>query len=97
MIAIQNREDQRFDPTPTREPMRWVGWDEAVNDGRDLQAPYYTQDSRYMGYGMHLRHCHGPTAPPVVAFSRQHHSGVQAHLITSPSSRAKIVWFNLTP
>jgi hypothetical protein len=39
MIAIQNREDQSFDPTPTREHMRRVGGDEAVNDGRDLQAP----------------------------------------------------------
>jgi hypothetical protein len=39
MIAIQNREDQSFDPTPTREHMRWVGWDEAVNNGSDLQAP----------------------------------------------------------
>ena len=39
MIAIQNREDQSFDPTPTREHRRRVGWDEAVNDGSDLQAP----------------------------------------------------------
>jgi hypothetical protein len=39
MIAIQNREDQSFDPTPTREHMRRVGWDEAVNHGGDLQAP----------------------------------------------------------
>src|SRR5262245_18318829 len=97
MIASQNLEDQRFDPTPTREHMRRVGWDEAVNDGSDLQAPSYTQDQRYMCYGMNLLHGHGHTVPPVVAFSRQHHSGVQAHLITSPSSRAKIVWFNLAP
>jgi hypothetical protein len=39
MIAIQNREDHSFDPTPTREHMRRVGWDEAVNYGSDLQAP----------------------------------------------------------
>ena len=97
MIAIQHREDHSCAPAPTREHRRRVGWDEAVNDGSDLQAPSYTQDQRSMCYGMHLLHGPGHHVPPVVAFSRQHHSGVQAHLITSPSSRAKIVWFNLTP
>ena len=39
MSAIQNREAQSFAPTPTREHMRRVGGDKAVNDGSDLQAP----------------------------------------------------------
>jgi len=69
MIAIQNREDQRCDPTPTREPRRRVGWDEAVHDGGDLQAPEPTQDPRSMCDGMPLLHCHGPAAPPVVVSS----------------------------
>lgn len=69
MIAVQNREDQRFDPTPTREHVRWVGWDEAVNHGSDLQTPSHTQDQRSMCYGMHLLHCHGHAAPPVVVSS----------------------------
>jgi hypothetical protein len=39
MMAVQHREDQSFDPTPTRQPMRWVGRDEAVNHGGNFQAP----------------------------------------------------------
>jgi hypothetical protein len=39
MMPIQNREHQGFDPTPTGEPMRRVGRDEAVDHGRHLQAP----------------------------------------------------------
>jgi hypothetical protein len=39
MIPIQNGEDHGFDPTPTREHMRRVGRDEAVNPGGNLQAP----------------------------------------------------------
>jgi hypothetical protein len=38
MIAIQHSQDQGFDPTPRREPMRRVGWDEVVNKGRDRHA-----------------------------------------------------------
>jgi hypothetical protein len=38
MIAIQNRQDQSFDPTPSRQHMRWVGRDEVIDDGRNLQT-----------------------------------------------------------
>jgi hypothetical protein len=38
MITIQNSQDQGFDPRPRREHMRWLGWNEVVNKGRDLQA-----------------------------------------------------------
>ena len=38
MIAIQNREHQGLDPTPTREHMRRMGRDEAIDHGRDLQT-----------------------------------------------------------
>ena len=38
-MPIQNGEHQGFDPTPTREPMRRVGRDEAVDHCGDLQAP----------------------------------------------------------
>jgi hypothetical protein len=38
MIAVQNRQDQGFDPTPSREHMRRVRWDEVINKGCDLQA-----------------------------------------------------------
>jgi hypothetical protein len=39
MMAIQNGEHQGFDATPTREPMRRMGRDEAVNYGGHLQPP----------------------------------------------------------
>jgi hypothetical protein len=39
MMVIQQGEPQGFDDTPTREPMRRVGRDEAVNDGGNLQTP----------------------------------------------------------
>jgi hypothetical protein len=39
MMPIENREDQGFDPAPTREPMRRVGRDETVDHARDLQTP----------------------------------------------------------
>jgi hypothetical protein len=39
MMTVQNRQDQGFDPMPSRKTMRWVGRDEAVNHGGDLQAP----------------------------------------------------------
>jgi hypothetical protein len=39
MIAIQNGKDQGLDLTPSREHMRRVGRDEAVNHGGNLQAP----------------------------------------------------------
>ena len=38
MIAIQNREDQSFDPTPTREHMGRMGRDETIDKRGDLQA-----------------------------------------------------------
>ena len=38
-MPIQNREDQGFDPATTREPMRWVRGDEAVDNGGNLQTP----------------------------------------------------------
>jgi hypothetical protein len=36
--AIQKRQDQSVDPTPSRQPMRRVGRDEAIEHGRDLQT-----------------------------------------------------------
>jgi len=39
MMPIQNGEHQGFAPTPTREPMRRVGRDEAIDNGSDLQTP----------------------------------------------------------
>jgi hypothetical protein len=39
MIAIQNREDQSLDPTPSREHMRRVGREEPIDDSGDFQAP----------------------------------------------------------
>jgi hypothetical protein len=39
MIPIQKGEAQGFDPTPTREHMRRVGRDEAIDRGCDLWAP----------------------------------------------------------
>jgi hypothetical protein len=38
MMPIQNREDQGFDPVPTREPVCRVGRDELINERGDLQA-----------------------------------------------------------
>jgi hypothetical protein len=46
MIPIQDGQHQGFDPTPTREPMRRVGRDEAVDHRSDFQAPQDSQDSR---------------------------------------------------
>jgi hypothetical protein len=39
MTPIEHGEDEGFDPTPTREAMRRVRREEAVNHGRHLQAP----------------------------------------------------------
>ena len=38
MIAIQNREHQGLDPTPSREHMLRVGCEEAIDHGSDLQT-----------------------------------------------------------
>jgi hypothetical protein len=37
-VLIQNDQDHSFAPTPSREHMRRVGWDEVVNKRGDLQA-----------------------------------------------------------
>jgi len=39
MMPIQNGEHQGFDSTPTREAMRRMGRDEAINHGGNLQTP----------------------------------------------------------
>jgi hypothetical protein len=39
MIAIQNREDQGFDSTPSGEDMRRMGREQVVDHGGDLQTP----------------------------------------------------------
>jgi hypothetical protein len=39
MMPVQNREDQGFDPAPTREPVCRMGRDEAVEQSGDLQTP----------------------------------------------------------
>ena len=69
MIPIQNGEDHGFDPTPTREHMRRVGRDAAVNPGGDLSAPSDAQDQRYMRDRMKLLHGHGHDTPPVMVSS----------------------------
>lgn len=66
MMAVQHREDPGFDPTPTREHMRWMGRDEAGKHRGDLQAPEDAQDQRSMRHGIPLLHGYGPHAPPVV-------------------------------
>jgi hypothetical protein len=38
LMAIQHREHQGLDPTPTREPMRRMGREKAIDHGRDLQT-----------------------------------------------------------
>ena len=38
-MPIENGEYQSFDSTPTREPLRRMRRDEAVNHGGNLQAP----------------------------------------------------------
>jgi hypothetical protein len=49
-----------------------------------------------MGYRMNLLHSNGHNTPPV-RVPRQHHSAEQSQSLAGLSSRAKIVWFNLTP
>ena len=39
MVSVQNRQDQRFHPTPTREDMGRVGGDQAVDNGGHLSTP----------------------------------------------------------
>jgi hypothetical protein len=39
MIAIENREDQGFDSTPSREDMRRRGREQVVDHRGDLQTP----------------------------------------------------------
>ena len=46
MIAVQNGQDQGFDPTPTREHMCGMGWEKTVDHRRNLQTPeYWLSDS----------------------------------------------------
>ena len=40
-MPVQNREDQGFDPAPTREPVCRVGRDETINKRGDLQARHW--------------------------------------------------------
>jgi hypothetical protein len=44
MIAIHDGQDQGFDPTPSREHMRRVGWDKVVHKRGDLQTPEYSKN-----------------------------------------------------
>ena len=44
MIAIQKRQDQGFDPTPTREPMGGMGREKTVDHGGNLQTLEYSQN-----------------------------------------------------
>jgi hypothetical protein len=39
MMSIPNGEDQGFDSTSAREPMRWMRREKAVNHSSNLQAP----------------------------------------------------------
>jgi hypothetical protein len=63
----------------------------------DLQAPSHPEAPRQRRSGMPVLHCHCPEAPPGVASSCQPHSGVPSHRRAGLSSRATIVWCNLTP
>jgi hypothetical protein len=36
MMPVETGEHQSFDSTPTREPVRRMGWDEVVNHGGHL-------------------------------------------------------------
>jgi hypothetical protein len=38
-MSIQKGEDEGFSPTPTGKEMRGMGWDRAVDDGRDVESP----------------------------------------------------------
>ena len=97
MIPIQNGEHEGFDPMPTREHMSGVRRDEAVDHHGDFQAPEHSKNQGQMCHRINLLHCHGHDIPPVALSSRQYHSGVQSPTIAGLASRAKIVWFNLTP
>jgi hypothetical protein len=68
MIAVQDGQDQGFDPTPTREPMGGMGWEKTVDHRSNLQTP---EDSKYQGemrHGINLLHGNGHDAPPDVAY-----------------------------
>jgi hypothetical protein len=56
LLPLQNREDQGFDPTTTREHRCRVGRDEAIEHCGDLQTPSYSQDQGQMRHGMNLLH-----------------------------------------
>jgi hypothetical protein len=66
MMSVEHGEDQSLNSTPAREPMRRMGWDEAVNHGGNLQTSQDAKHQRHMGYGMHLLDSRGPDVPPVV-------------------------------
>src|SRR6516165_12048503 len=89
MIPIQNGEDQGFDPTSTREPMRGMRRDEAVNHGSNLQTSYDAQDQRQVCYGMNLLYGRGHDVPPVVAAFQQHHSALQPFTLARLSPEQK--------
>ena len=84
-------------PPPGREHRRGVGRETPSEDGGACPAPYAPQAPRHMGHRRHRLPGQDHDAPPGVASARPPQSGEPLHLITGPSSRAKIVWFNLTP
>src|SRR5262245_51836444 len=67
MIAIQNREHQSLNAMPCREHMLWVGWNEAVDDQGNFQAPEHAKNQRQMGKRTNLLDSNGHDAPPRVA------------------------------
>ena len=97
MVAVQHRAHPGRDSTPRREPMRWGGREEAVDQRGNLQAPSDAQAPGHMGYRMPLLPSNGPTAPPGGASPRPHQSAQPSQSLAGLCSRAKIVWFNLTP
>jgi hypothetical protein len=44
MIAVQDGQDQGFDPTPTREHMGGMGWEKTVDPRSHLQTPEDAKD-----------------------------------------------------
>jgi hypothetical protein len=67
MIAIQNRQDQGFDSTSSRQHMLWVGWDETVDYCGNFQAPEHAKNQGQMCERTNLLDSNGHEAPPMVA------------------------------
>ena len=65
-MTLAHGEPQSCNATPAREPMRRMGWDEAVNHGGNLQTSQDAKNQRQMCYGMNLLYRRGHDVPPIV-------------------------------